>query len=198
MGPHKGGHRFRPFHDKIVHIILDDIESAPSRNDASAENMWFIEDTQERMRFSKFLEWNEKQADPFSDDDMIGFGDTDEVAWRDNVWLLKHCIPSNSAIDIGIWFPMGRIDHAFRTDFPVPGHPYTLGDPTYFTIKGAKEQMAGGKPPSRNRGTSGSFLLGGMYMTRHRFLPFMILETITCTECTLMDSRVHQDPKRYV
>ena len=192
----KDQERFEIFTDKVVHIILDDID-ASSGNDGRADtDIWYLENVQEGIRFQKFLEWNGKQANPFSDDDMIGFGDTDEVAWRDNLYLLQHCMPAGNAIDIGIWFPMGRLDHAFRTDWPVPGHPYTLGDPTFFTLRGARERMNSGKPPSRNRGTTGRFLLGGMHMTRHRYLPFLLLEALSCSECSQWDPETVQNYKR--
>ena len=172
--------RFLPFLDKVVHIIIDDVDAART---GSAKDIWYIEGLQEKTRFDKFLEWNSKQAVPFNDQDMIGFGDTDEVGSRENVQLLRHCVPKGPAVDIGIWFANGRLTNAFRPDYPVSGHPYSLGDPTYHTFAGAKALVAAGKVPSRNRGTSGPFLLGGMHMTRHRFLPYMVLESITCTEC---------------
>jgi hypothetical protein len=173
--------RFIPFHDKVVHIILDDIDTASNPNKKST--IWDLENLQEHLRFSKFVEWNDKQIDSFTDDDIIGFGDTDEVAWRHNLNLLKHCSLKVPSVDIGIWFPVCRLDTAFRTDWPVPGHPYTLGDPTFFTIRRAKELLNAGTPPSRNRGQTGKYLLGGMHMTRHNFLPYMLLQSITCSEC---------------
>jgi hypothetical protein len=186
----KDQERFLIFHDKIVHIILDDVDSEqPDSDRMRGEDIWYLETTQEGSRFARFLEWNKKHGNLFGDDDMIGFGDTDEVSWRTNIHLLKHCVPRNSATDIGIWFPMGRVDHAFRTDWPVPGHPYSLGDPTFYTIRGAKARMDAGNPPSRNRGKSGYYLLGGMHMTRHRYLPFLLLESLTCSECGHWDSR---------
>ena len=174
--------RFRPFLDKVVHIIVDDIDSAVGSS-ADNKNIWYLERLQERTRFEKFLVWNSKQANPFTEDDMIGFGDADEVSDRNNIWLLKHCYPKKPATDIGIWFPVGKLTNAFETDWPVPGHPYALGDPTFHTMKSALAEKARGSYPSRNRGKSGAFLLGGMHMTRHRFLPYMLLESITCSEC---------------
>jgi hypothetical protein len=179
----KNQDRFRIFQDKVVHILVDDIESIPNKDDPKATSEWYMEEMQERRRFTKFLEWNEKQTVPFSDDDIIGFGDTDEVAWRNNVHSIKFCKLVKSPVDIGIWFPSGTVDTAFRTDFPVPGHPYTLGDPTFHTLGAAKALLESGETPSRNRGKSGRFLLGGMHMSRHRYLPHMMVDPLTCTEC---------------
>ena len=102
-----------------------------------------------------------------SDDDMVGFGDADEVPSRFNLQLLRYCQPKGDMIDIGIWFPMGRLNNAFQTDWPVPDHPYALGDPTYHTFKSAQTKYESGVTPTRNRGASGNYLLGGMHMTRH-------------------------------
>ena len=180
--------RFRLFHDKVVHLIVDDIDAQPA-SDSDKSSIWFVEKLQENSRFSRFLEWNSKQPDPFTDDDLIGFGDADEVAWRNNLNLLKHCALKRPVVDIGIWFPTGRVDNAFKTDWPVPGHPYTLGDPTFYTISEAKKLLNSGRPPTRNRGKSGAFLLGGMHMTRHRFLPYMVLQSLTCSECRAEDAK---------
>ena len=180
--------RFAVFHDKIVHIVMDDIDVFPVK-ESEKTSIWFVEHLQENSRLNKFLEWNTKQIDAFTDDDLIGFGDGDEVAWRYNIHLLKHCELKHSAVDIGIWFPFGTVDNAFQTDWPVPGHPYTLGDPTFFTLREAKTRLNAGSPPTRGRGKSGAFMLGGMHMTRHRFLPYMILQSLTCSECDVEDSK---------
>ncbi len=83
--------------------------------------------------------WNQNNGNYFRDSDIIGFGDTDEIPSRHTIHLLKHCQwRNNGPVDIGIWFPMGLVDQAFRTDFPVPGYPYTLGDPTFWTLRQAK------------------------------------------------------------
>jgi hypothetical protein len=177
--------RFRKFANKIVHFVMDDIDF-DSKTSSGSGGIWRQEGLQEAFRFDKFLEWNENQKDPYSDSDMIGFGDTDEVAYRNNVWLLKHCTPKNDMTDIGIWFPWVTLTSALRTDFPASSsYPFTLGDPTFYTLAKAKAVKESGKSPSRNRGYSGNFLLGGMHMTRAPSLPYMILETLTCTECTM-------------
>jgi hypothetical protein len=178
--------RFRLFQDKVVHMVIDDIEALPNAGEST--DMWYLERLQEDSRFNRFLEWNAKNGNLFGDEDVIGFGDADEVTWRQNVYNMKHCTFKASSIDIGIWFPMGRTDHAFKPDWTVQGHPYSLGDPTFYSIKSAKASQAGGHAPNRKRGTSPAFLLGGMHMTRHRYVPFMMLEPLTCTECSVWSS----------
>ena len=125
---------FIQFKDKVVHLIIDDVENTVNfdRND-----MWSLEHYQEMIRFDRFLQWNNKTKE-FGPDDIIGFGDADEIASFKNILLLKHCHFHHSSVDIGTLFYMGSLNRAFMTDWPVPGHGRLfLGDPTYFTIKSA-------------------------------------------------------------
>ncbi len=50
----------------VVHFIIDDAEFVQSN-----DKMWSMETTQERLRWVKFLEWND-QAKYFDEDDVIG------------------------------------------------------------------------------------------------------------------------------
>ncbi|KAN0026448.1 hypothetical protein ACTFIV_007433 [Dictyostelium citrinum] len=167
--------RFIKFQDKVVHLILDDTDEENGKGLFDAENY------QETRRWEKFLDWNERTKE-YSDNDIIGFGDTDEISSRINLHYLKNCQlnPGVEMVDIGIWFPYGPIDQVFRPGYPVPGNPYTLGDPTYYTFKKAKQST---KAPSRNRGTSGHFMLGGMHMSHYGYLPFQMVKYLSCTEC---------------
>jgi hypothetical protein len=174
--------RFARFQSKLVHLVIDDADSAVP---ASVTDIWYLERWQERLRFEKFVDWNSKQAVPFQDDDLVGFGDADEVASRKNFHLLKHCQIKPGMIDVGIWFAIGSLEYAFRTDFPIPGHPYTLGDPSFISISGAKTARTQGQYISRTRGSAGSYLLGGMHMTTAPYLPFVIMKGFVCTECGL-------------
>lgn len=165
--------RFKKFEDKIVHLIMDDKEMTKSHDNS----IWRNEGLQEQKRWDYFLDWNSK-TNYFSDDDIIGFGDSDEIASMHNINLLKNCEIAGP-VDIGIWFTHGAINKKFRSDFPVKGHPFTLGDPTYYPIKDAKNT----KPyPSRKRGKSGRFLLGGIHLSRYHYLPYAIIKTICASE----------------
>jgi hypothetical protein len=121
--------RFLKFHDKVVHLVMDDEVSASVQDNPST---FAVETMMEKVRWSKVESWNNVKHE-FSDSDIVGFGDADEIASRLNIHLMKHCEFSGGQIDVGTWFAMDNIvDGAFRTDFPVPGHPYSLGDPTWF------------------------------------------------------------------
>ncbi|KAJ3269831.1 hypothetical protein HDV01_000879 [Terramyces sp. JEL0728] len=172
--------RFFKFNHMVVHMLVDDIPRAVDDG-----NIWQLEDYQERIRWDKFVEWN-NQMKYFGDDDIIGFGDADEVPSLESLNHLKHCQlkPDVQSVDVGIWFPMGTLNDAFRPDFPVDGeHGFTLGDPTFYTLKSAIEYATQGGVPNRRRGGSGHSLVGGMHMSNYVYLPVWYSKLITCTEC---------------
>lgn len=115
---------------------------------------------------------------------LSGFGDADEIPNRAKLNMFKYCEIEGDSIDFGIWFPFGHINQAFQCDYPVPGFPFTLGDPTYFTLASAKK-FAAENPneyPSRRRGLSGHYMLGGIHLTHYGYLPFQIIKRATATE----------------
>ena len=167
-----------------------DRDSRPRRRLQESTNMDALFETekyQERLRWKRIQEWNEI-TQFFKPDDVIGFGDADEIASRHNVQILKYCKfqPKIPSIDIGIWFPYGKLDQAFASDFPVRNsyHEWTLGDPTFWTY-GAATNLANQpfqRIPSRNRGMSPAHLLGGMHMSHYPYLPYLMLKYSMATE----------------
>ncbi len=170
--------RFQIFQDKVVHLVLDDAEVF-----ADPQQIFAIESSQEKHRWKSFVRWND-HTHFFGPQDVLGFGDVDEIPSRENVNLLRHCEFAEPSIDIGSWFAWTRIDTAFRPDWPVPGHSWTLGDPTFWTLASATEFAKDGtNHPSRMRGKSSHFLLGGIHMTDNGYLPFFLAKRIACSEC---------------
>lgn len=175
--------RFLKFRDKIVHLILDDIDTAHVQQ-VKRDDIFQFEKFQERRRWEKIHEWNNLTEFFTNPDDLIGFGDADEIASRTNIHRLKHCqlVSTVETIDIGIWFPFGQLNRAFRSDYPVNYDlPHTLGDPTYWTYQAASALNS--DVPSRRRGASQVYLLGGIHMTHYRYLPYLLMKQMTCTEC---------------
>lgn len=108
----------------------------------------------------------------------------DEIPSRVKLNMFKYCELKEPAVDFGIWFPFGRINQTFKSDFPIRNHPYTLGDPTYYTVASAKALVAK-KPsnyPNRRRGHSGNYILGGMHMSHYGYLPFQLVKYSTASE----------------
>ena len=118
--------RFAKFRDKIVHLILDDSDIA--NIDIQKETRsWSLESLEEKTRWLKVKQWNDI-TNSLGDNDLIGFGDADEITSQKNIQLLKHCPLRSESLDIGMWFPFGRLDQAFKSDFPVSKkYKYTLG-----------------------------------------------------------------------
>lgn len=172
--------RFQQYLDKIVyfHITSEMIEDY-SKNLSNEDkfSIWKNEIIQEQLRFKLFLKWNENNNYYFRDDDIIGFGDTDEIPSFHNLILLKKCIMKGT-IDIGIWFTFGQINKYFLSHHPIFNHKDTLGDPTYWYLKDAIKKGN----PSRNRGKSPFFILGGIHLTHYGYLPNLILKDLSKTE----------------
>jgi len=131
------------------------------------------------------MEWNRRNKF-FDPDDIISFGDADEIASRHTIHALKYCDLENDTnpIDAGILFLNKCIFKSLETGQPVKGHPYSLGDPTFFTFSHCYQLEAEGKYASRNRGKSGHYILGGTHLTWFPYIPQLFLKVFACTECS--------------
>jgi hypothetical protein len=109
------------------------------------------------------------------------------VPSRKTLLTLKECEVTPDPIDIGIWFPFGNIHQAFASDFPITNFPFTLGDPTFWTLRSALLLSKNGSIPSRKRGKSPQYLLGGMHMSHYGYLPFRLVNAVTATEGGIID-----------
>ena len=172
--------RFARYRDRVVHLVLDDADALPPDQE---RRLFDEEGNQERTRFRKVMEWNARTKF-FGPDDYIGFGDVDEIPSRNSLQYLRHCDTDHRGpIDIGIWFAMCNAHHAWRSDFPVPGHPYTLGDPTFHLVADLAAKYAkGDASPTRNRGRSGHYILGGVHMSTYTYAPAVLLKYASGTE----------------
>ena len=94
---------------------------------------------------------------------------------------LKNCKLKEEvvSVDVGITYFEGNLNRIIETDFPVKGYPYAIGDPSFYSIKRAK----GVDFPSRQRGKSAHFILGGAHLTWYTYFPFLLLKRALCTEC---------------
>jgi hypothetical protein len=177
--------RFKRFTPWVVHLALNDADMAKATH--GGEGIWSVERYQERQRWKEIKMWNDYERF-FEDEDVIGFGDVDEIPSRENLQLLKHCQLRVNMVDVGIWMTQGRLSDAYHSIFGVSGYPYTLGDPTFFKYSAAVELGAEdgqGHYVNRQRGSSGPFVIGGMHMTFDGFLTARLLKLMACTECEL-------------
>ena len=117
--------RFVKFREKVVHLVLDDAGEAPI--EMLNDSRWKLGGPHEEVRWKKIKEWN-SITHSLTDNDIMGFGDADEVTSRTNIQLLKYCPLKSKSLDIGIWFPFGRMDQTYMSDYPVSfKYKYTLG-----------------------------------------------------------------------
>ena len=174
--------RFAKFRNKVINLILDDVDVASVK--WSTDKIWTLESMQEKERWEKIKQWN-SITHALDKNDVIGFGDADEITSRENIQLIKYCKLKPGSLDIGIWFPFGRLDQAFASDWPVSHYgkyKYTLGDPTFYRWKDIAS-LDSTNYPTRQRGQSNNYLLGGIHLTYYTYLPYFMLRKLSATEC---------------
>ena len=180
-GNNKDTPRFRKYRDKIVHFVIDDAERISKartvENTKSLKELFRFEEYQELARWERFRAWNAATGF-FGPQDVIGFGDADEIPSRQNILNLKSCDWRTKNIDVGTLFLMSEVENSFQADAAIPGFPYSCGDPTFYKLATASEW----NPPSRTRGHSPAYLLGGAHLTSHGYAAFLYLKEATATE----------------
>lgn len=168
--------RFKPFQTKVLHLVFSTSEiSQPQPGRViDVREQWAVEAGENDLiknRLPGIL--HGLNVDP--NDAVINFADADEVTSRSNMHLMKNCQPIKLPVDSGIWFPMGRVDRAFRTDWPTAAGSYTYGDPTFQNLS----HFVG-----LGRGRSGPYLLGGMHMSDYNYLPFRLMKVVSNSDST--------------
>ena len=178
----KGDARFERFKDKIVHFIVDDSDVRIPNGD-----IWVSERNQEYIRWKEFLKWNEYHRE-FEETDVIGFGDTDEIVSRDVILALKKCTGDITTLDVASIFFMGDNKTAFPTDWPVHPYAFSYGDPTFYTIRSAKEyERQRADTPSRRKGQGDKHVFGGAHISPYMYLPYIVNKFIVATEYNVPD-----------
>ena len=168
--------RFSKFNDKVLHWIIDD---SYMHDRKEGEDIWIFENVQIKEWWKKFKNWNNIQK-KFSDLDIIGLADLDEIPDRENFHLLKNCelLDPMKSIDIAVWFAFGDVRTAFRTDWPAGGYAYSLACPTFYSFKHAYSIDC----PYRTRGRGPLFMKGGAHFTSYSYAPAMFLKQMSVTE----------------
>jgi hypothetical protein len=161
--------RFARMSDKIVHFILDDSVRAGPRFE------W--ENYHELARWERFLVWN-NVTKMFGPDDVLIFGDCDEIPSRDIYQYLRYCT-LEGPVDIGTWYTNSDVQSQVRTDHPIPQNPFMLGSPTAYTL--AQASMVNGYP-TRTRGKAGRSVWGGLHLTFYGYLPILVVKLVSITE----------------
>lgn len=91
--------RFQRFKHKVRVVVID------QKKNFSSDVDWSNEHTKEH-----FVVLQAKQLDP---DALVIFGHIDEIPARSTMAMIQHC-DVKLPLNVGIWFPMGPVDKAFK------------------------------------------------------------------------------------
>lgn len=176
--------RFKPFQEKVLHLVFEISEITGRKNGdkTDVQEQWAVEDREYELLKTRLPDiLNKLQVN--TDNVVVNYGDVDEITSRRNMHLMKHCEPRQLPVDSGIWFPMGRLDRAFSTDWPTAAGSYSFGDPTFQNLS----NFVG-----LGRGKSGMYLLGGMHMSDYNYLPFRLMKVLSNSDADgIPDSWLH-------
>ena len=130
----------------VVHVIVNHLEDDMEKD---GKSYWWFEDSETRAGVARARAWAAVHQRPeyvhqrpeygspgtsrLSPDDLFISANTDEVMSREALHKLRWCkLNGKSPISGALWMPMGNLNLAFRSDFPVRGRPHTYGFPTIY------------------------------------------------------------------
>ena len=147
----------------VVHVIVDHLGNVTDK-----DSFWWFEDSETSAGVARARAWaavhlpeyGSPGTDRLSPDDLFISANTDEVMSQEAFQKLRWCkLDNNHPISGALWMPMGNLNLAFRTDFPVQGRPHTYSFPTiYRQVQQTKigrisnlrwEEIAGGREGKR-------------------------------------------------
>jgi hypothetical protein len=121
-------HKLQPFLDKVTHFVLDSTRATNPNSDQVSKEDWKGE-IHERAVFYKFLH----NLDFMSDDDLLVYGDLDELADEDYLYHLKHCsLKPDLPMPLNSNAPFYKVDYRFlfqNDHVPSSEFPYSLKFP---------------------------------------------------------------------
>ena len=117
-------------------------------------------------------------------DDIIISADVDEIMSRQALSSLKWCETSSDLLTGALWMPLGNLQWALRTGFPVHEKPHTFALPTIYKwkdiinkkYKGKRLQIEYPEKPIKK------YISGGIHMTNIAYMPLAILKELSATE----------------
>uniref|UniRef100_A0A0G4HZD5 Uncharacterized protein n=1 Tax=Chromera velia CCMP2878 TaxID=1169474 RepID=A0A0G4HZD5_9ALVE len=181
--------RFAKFAHKIVHIVVDDVESSIALSEVRGGDEWALEfQMRSPLLAQRVARYHfEKPGGVFrSADDVILRGDLDEVPSRDSLNAFKYCRPRLMPADFAISMPMGKLGSFFASDWPMPGYPYSFTAPSVsrvgdiFNISDPESVQKAAKLALRYR--NGAYVMGGMHLTSYQHIPFSLLKDASIVE----------------
>ena len=92
---------------------------------------------------------------------------------------LQWCEVNGPLITGALWMPVGSLDRALKSDYPVDGRPHTYGLPTIYHWGHILSREAdGSRLQYFFRGVRDKYVEGGIHMTNSAFFPIGILKEI--------------------
>ena len=170
--------------EKVYHIIVDDVDIHKATM-ADENDIWSMEQTQTDVGIQKIRRWAET-SNIMKEDDILISADADEVIARDVLHELKWCETAAPVFSGALWMPMGNLNHAFHSDFPAPGLPFTFALTTLYSWKliASEEERGARISPFEQKPAYGppKFVAGGTHLTNPSFMPYQILKRLTTTD----------------
>lgn len=165
--------RFKHFRKRVVSIVFDE---ADLRRKAPEAHKFGLE-----FRHRELL--GQVLPTILPADAVVSFGDADELALRSTVHAVKHCETAGHNVDVASWFPMGRFDQAFKSDYPVAGLPYTFAAPAFRR----PDLLEASGEFCRGRCVHKHYLPGGVHLTQYAYAPYLLLKCLTTSDTSVDD-----------
>ena len=132
------------------------------------------------------MKWNEKNK-YFDDDDLVSFGDADEITSRNVLQTLKYCdiINKSYSIDVATWFVHQSIQGTQIGYAAIRKIPrYSLGSPTFHSFGNCRKAYDENKVLSREKGrVSPEAVAGGIHLSWYPNPFQLLMKRLTCSEC---------------
>ena len=142
----------------------------------------FLEDHQTGVGIARVRSWAKKVS--LSPSSLLISGNTDEVLSQSTLHQLAWCqVMPGQFITGALWMPLGSLDRAWQTDYPVEGRPHTFSLPTIYRWGDVEDgRQDGSRLQIKFKGKREKYMMGGIHMTNPAFLPLAILKEITASE----------------
>ena len=118
-------------------------------------------------------------------DDIFISADVDEILSQRALHQLKWCESSSDLLSGALWMPLGNLNWALRTGFPVHDKPHTFALPTIYTWKDIMSKKFKGRRlqiENPDKVNIYKYISGGIHMTNPAYMPLAILKELTATE----------------
>ena len=149
------------------------------------------EDSQTAEGVKRIKDWVKSTGFLTAGDAFIS-ADVDEVLSRETLQRLRHCEIVRPVLSGAIVMPLGNLDRAMKTEFPVFNRPHSFAQPSIYDWGGIEQGLFDGSRlimslrNSEHGGPIEYYVVGGIHMTANSFVATTFLKDLTATEYTGM------------